>query len=308
MKILVCDRISDEALTLLRERGGFSVDVKEGMSEQQLKEVIVDCDAIVVRSATKVTKDVISSAKRLRVIARGGVGLDNIDVEEAKRRGIEVINTRAASSVSVAELTIGLMISSCRDIPLADSSLRQGKWEKKKLMGIELMGKTLGILGIGNIGFEVARRAASFGMKLVGYDPAFIDQIPERIKSCGIEMVGFEQLLKSSDFITLHLPLLPETRHLIGRREFEMMKDGVTIINCARGGIIDEDALLHYLKVGKVRRACLDVYEVEPPVGNPLLKEYRVIATPHIGAATVEGQSRIGIEIAEMLIQKLKSS
>ncbi|MBL7074710.1 3-phosphoglycerate dehydrogenase [candidate division KSB1 bacterium] len=298
MKVLVCDPMSKEAIELMKE-GGLEVDARSGISKEELLGCVSQYDALVVRSATKVTRDVIDRADRLKVIARGGVGLDNIDVAAAREKGIAVFNTPGASAISVAELAIGLMFACVRDIDKATSSTKSGKWEKKRFMGKELYGKTLGFVGAGNIGIEVARRALALGMKVIVSDPV---PRPE-LKELSIPAVALEELLRSADVISIHAPLTDETNHLIGKKEFEKMKDGVVLIDCARGGIVDEKALLDALKSGKVSRAALDVFEVEPPKDNPLLSHENVIATPHIGASTWEGQHRVGIEVAQKMLK-----
>ncbi len=290
-KVLITDPIAPEGVKLLRE-SGFSVDEQPEWKGGKLIENIKGYHAIIVRSATKVTAEVIEAADELKVIGRAGVGLDNIDLEAAKKHGIKVFNTPGATAISVAELALGFMLSCARWIPRADRSIRNGKWEKKKFKGIELYGKTLGIVGIGRIGTELAKRASALGMSVIAYDPF--------VKWHDIaKLVELDELLKEADFISLHLPLTEETRHLISAREFELMKDGAVLINAARGGIVDEAALVEALKSGKLRCASLDVYEHEPlPEDSPLRELDNIVMTPHIGAQTVEGQRRAGIEIA----------
>ncbi len=301
-RVLIADPLAKEAVGILK-KGGLEVVEKTGMKPEELIACIGEYNAIVVRSATKVTKEVIDAGKKLEVIGRGGVGLDNIDVDYAEKRGIKVINTPTAPSISVAEITIGHLLALARSIPQATASLKAGKWEKKKFKGFEVYGKTLGIIGIGRIGQEVAVRALGLGMKVCTYDP--FGGFHASIHAPQMATSTFEQLLQDSDFITLHVPLTDETRNMLGEKEFGMMKNGVVIINCARGGVIDEKVLLEALKSGKVKGACLDVFEQEPPVDNPLLKLDNVVATPHIGSATVEGQSRVGTEIANMVVENL---
>ena len=303
-KVLISDPLAKEAVDILK-KGGLEVVEKTGMKPEELIACIGEYNAIVVRSATKVTKEVIDAGKKLEVIGRGGVGLDNINVDYAEKRGIKVINTPMAPSISVAEITIGHLLALARSIPQATASLKAGKWEKKKFKGFEVYGKTLGIIGIGRIGQEVAVRALGLGMKVCTYDP--FGGFHTSIHAPQMATSTFEQLLQDSDFISLHIPLTDETRHMLGKKEFEVMKDGVVIINCARGGVIDEKALLEALKSEKVKGACLDVFEQEPPGDSPLLKLDNVVATPHIGSATVEGQSRVGSEIANMVVENLTS-
>jgi D-3-phosphoglycerate dehydrogenase len=249
-----------------------------------------------------VTREVIQAGKNLKAIGRAGIGLDNIDTEAAKERGIKVLNTPGATTISVAELTMGHMLALARHIPQATASLKAGKWEKKQFMGTELYGKTLGIIGVGRIGREVAKRASAFGMDIVAYDP-YVREAD--VRDLGLKLLPLEDLLQYSDYITIHVPLTPETRHMLGKREFELMKPGVRIINCARGGVIDEQALYEALVSGKVAGAALDVFEEEPPKDNPLLKLDNVIGTPHLGASAEEGQLRAGVEIAEKMIAAL---
>jgi len=280
------------------------VDEKTDLSVEQLKSEIANYDAIVVRSATKVRAEIIDAATNLKLIVRAGVGLDNIDVEYAKNKGIEVRNTPAASSNSVAELALGHLISLARYISRGTVSVRSGKWEKKALKGIEIYGKTLGIVGIGRIGQSLAKKATALGMKVVAYDK-FVDKspLPEIV-----EMVPFDQLLADSDFISLHIPFDPKVGATIGKPEIEKMKDGVRILNCARGGVIDEVALAEALASGKVAGAALDVFATEPPASdNPLLAQENVSFTPHIGASTVEAQARVGAEAASTVIEFAKA-
>jgi D-3-phosphoglycerate dehydrogenase len=301
MKILVSDAIAEEGIAKLRE-AGFEVEVKTGLKPEELIKAIPEYDGLIVRSATKVTREVIQAGKNLKAIGRAGIGLDNIDTEAAKERGIKVLNTPGATTISVAELTMGHMLALARHIPQATASLKAGKWEKKQFMGTELYGKTLGIIGVGRIGREVAKRASAFGMDIVAYDP-YVREAD--VRDLGLKLLPLEDLLQYSDYITIHVPLTPETRHMLGKREFELMKPGVRIINCARGGVIDEQALYEALVSGKVAGAALDVFEEEPPKDNPLLKLDNVIGTPHLGASAEEGQLRAGVEIAEKMIAAL---
>jgi len=300
MKVLVCDPIAEKGIEMLKN-AGFEVEVKTGMSKEELLKEIKTPDAIIVRSATKVTKEVIESAENLKLIVRGGVGIDNIDVEAAKSKGIEVLNTPTASTVSVAELVMGMMLSLVRSLNVADRSMKQGKWEKKKFKGIELSGKTLGLIGAGRIACAVAVRAKSFDMKVIAYDPYVSDEV---FKKFEIERKdNLDDLLKEADIISIHTPLTEETKGLINRESIEKMKDGAILINCARGGIVDENALYEALKNGKLYGAGLDVYEKEPPEESPLFELDNVILTPHIGAATKEAQLRVGIDSAQKIIE-----
>jgi len=304
MKVLVSDPIAEEGVQKLRE-AGFAVDERPGLPPEELLQIIADYDGLIVRSATKVTRQVIEHGVNLKAIGRAGIGLDNIDLEAARERGIKVLNTPGATSISVAELTIGHMLALARHIPQATASLKAGRWEKKKLMGTELYGKTLGIIGLGRIGREVAKRALALGMDLIAYDP-YIKE--ESVRELGVKLLPLDDLLAHADYITIHVPLTPETHHLLGEREFAKMRDGVRIVNCARGGVVDEKALYQALVSGKVAGAALDVFEEEPPKDNPLLQLENVIATPHLGASTVEGQRRAGVEIAEKMIEALGGS
>lgn len=298
MKVLISDPIAKEGIEILRN-SGFEVMEKTGMAPEELIKTIPDFDAIIVRSATKVTKEVIEAGKKLRVIGRAGVGLDNVDAEAAKAKGIKVVNTPAATSISVAELALGMMLSAARMIPQATASTKAGKWEKKRFHGFELFGKTLGIIGIGRIGTELAKRAKAMGMDVLAYDPL--------VKSSDYaKLVDFDTLLKESDFISLHIPKTKETTHILNKSAFEKMKTGVVIVNCARGGVVDEDALYDAIVSGKVKVACLDVYENEPAKEHKLFSLEQVILTPHIGAQTEEGQQRAGVQIAELVRDALK--
>lgn len=300
-RVLVCDPVAKEAVKKM-EDGGLTVDVKTEMSPEELLSTVADYEAMVVRSATKVTADVIAAGKNLKVIARGGVGLDNIDQEAAKAKGITVVNTPAASSVSVAELAMAHMLAISRFIPQANASMTAGKWEKKKFKGVELFKKTLGVIGIGRIGQEVAKRALGFEMKVLAYDP-YLTQ--DKLGGLDVELVGLDQLLAEADYITLHMPHTDETHYLLGDAEFAKMKDGVRIVNCARGGVVKESALLQAMNSGKVAFAALDVFESEPVTGNEFTSLPNVSLTPHVGASTSDGQFRVGIEVAEKLIDLL---
>lgn len=297
MKILITDGLSKEGQKILKEAGiDFDVQFYE---LKDLINVIPNYDGILVRSATNVPKEVIDTGKNLKLIARGGAGIDNIDHKYAKSLGIPVLNTPAANSHSVAELVVAHLFALARFIPLANITMREGKWEKKSFAkGIELAGKTIGIIGFGKIGQIVAKLALGIGMKVLAYD------VIEIKTDLDVKIVGFEELLKNSDFITLHTPKQPQP--LIGAKEIDMMKPGVLIINCARGGVIDEKALLNGLNSGKVGGAGLDVYSQEPPFNLELIRHPRVSATPHIGASTIEAQDRVGVEIAQKIVATLK--
>ncbi len=303
-KVLVTDHISEEGIKKLREFA--EVDIELELSKEELKERIAGYDALIVRSGTKVTKEIIEAGSRgkLKVIGRAGVGVDNIDVEAATERGIMVVNAPEANTISAAEHTIAMLLSLSRKIPTANISLKSGRWERKKHMGVEVNDKVLGVIGLGRVGSEVARRAKGLGMRVVAYDP-FISA--ERARELGIALSSFNEVLSAADFISLHTPLTKDTHHLIGEKEFELMKDGVRVINCARGGIIDEGALRDALKSGKVAGAALDVFEHEPPGENELLAMEEVIVTPHLGASTEEAQKAAAMVIAEEVIEALKN-
>ncbi len=298
-KILVADSLAQEAFGKLQAIPDFEVTLKTGMDEEELVKTIPDYQAVVVRSATKVTRKAIEAAVNLELIVRAGIGLDNIDLAAAKAKGIQVANTPAATSISVAEHAFGLMLATVRNHGKANLSMKEHKWEKKILSGTEVYEKTLGIIGVGRIGQEVAKRAIAFGMKVVAYD------IIEVKTNLDIKQVSLDELLTQADIITLHLPLTDETRHMISDKEFNKMKDGVILINASRGGIVDEKALLSALESGKVRAAAMDVFEKEPPENFTLIDHPNVIATPHIGAAAKEGQTRAGMEVVTILKERL---
>ncbi|MDD5692407.1 MAG: phosphoglycerate dehydrogenase [Candidatus Omnitrophica bacterium] len=299
IKVLVSDALSGEGLKVFQESKELTVDVKTDLKPDALKEIIKDYDALVVRSATKVTKDVIEAAKKLKFIGRAGVGLDNVDLEAATQKGIIVMNTPAGNTISTAEHTFSMILALSRNIPQANSSTKKGEWKRSKFMGVELYGKVLGVVGFGRIGSEVAKRALSFGMKILAYDPFLSADVAESI---GVEIAELKKVLQESDYITVHTPLTDETRHMISDKEFALMKKGVRIINCARGGIIDEPALVKALKEGKAAGAAMDVFESEPlSPENELLKMDNVIITPHLGASTEEAQVNVAVEVAEIV-------
>jgi D-3-phosphoglycerate dehydrogenase len=297
MKVIVSDSIADAGVEMMRQ-AGIEVDVKTGLAPEELERAIGDYDVIIVRSATQVRKPLIEAAKNLKLIVRAGVGLDNVDVAYAKSKGIEVANTPAASSNAVAELTVGYLFALARRIPQTTASMRTGKWEKKRFKGSEIAGRTLGLVGYGRIGWLVAKKALALGMDIVAYDPYVADP-----RGLEMEFASLEELFQRADYISLHLPLTDETRNLIDTPQFEMMKDGVRIVNCARGGTINEDALYEAIRSGKVAGAALDVYLEEPARDNKLFELDEVIGSPHIGAATVEAQHRVSVEVAERVIE-----
>ncbi|HEY9166111.1 MAG TPA: phosphoglycerate dehydrogenase [Candidatus Kryptonia bacterium] len=302
MKILITDPI-EQVCTDILQKEGMEVDAKPGLPPDEIKKIIGGYDALIVRSGTKVTADIIAEAKSMKVIGRAGAGVDNIDVPAATRKGIIVMNTPGGNTVSTAEHTMALMLSMARNIPQSYRDLQGGKWERKKYMGTELLGKTLGIVGLGKVGREVASRAKAFGMNVIGYDPLLA---PENAANLGLELVPLEEIFHKSDFITVHTPLTEETRGLLGEKTFPLCKQGVRVINCARGGIIDEQALLKALESGKVAGAALDVYMKEPPGENPLFNHPKVVATPHLGASTEEAQEKVAKQIGEQLVDFFK--
>jgi len=301
MKILIAEKVSPATLKVFRDEPDFEVITHEQMGD--LATAVRDADALVVRSATDVNAKLIDSTQKLRVIGRAGVGVDNVDAEAATRKGIVVMNTPGANAIAVAEHTIGLMISLARFIPKADQTTRAGKWEKKSLQGTELKGKTLGIIGLGRVGVEVARRAKAFGMKVLAYDPFVSQQLARDLE---IELVGLDALYASSDYISLHVGLTLQTSGMINAGSIAKMKKGVRLVNCARGELIDDAALLQALNSGQVAGAALDVFSHEPPKENPLLAAANVIATPHIAGSTNEAQELVGVQIALQVKEYLK--
>lgn len=303
MNILVTDSLAPQGLEVFERTPGFKVDVRLGLKPPELKKSIGDYHGWVIRSGTKVTADLIEAAENLKVIGRAGVGVENIDVEAASKKGIVVMNTPGGNNVTTAEHTITLMLSLARHIPQAVASLKAGQWKRDKFMGVELCNKTLGVIGLGNVGRIVAERAVGLRMKVIGHDPFVLSENAARL---GVELVSLEEIFKRSDFITVHVPLTNETRGLINRKAIAKMKKGVRIINCARGGIVDEKDLAEALKEGKVAGAALDVYVDEPPSpDHPLVKMEQVITTPHLGASTDEAQLNVAIAVAEQMVDFL---
>ncbi len=296
-KILICDKIANEGIKLMEEKG-YQITKAWNTPKTELPNITGEYHALIVRSATKVNAELLSNAKKLRVIARAGEGLDNIDLKKAKELGITVVNTPHVSYLSVAELTIGHLLALARHIVEGTTSLREGKWKKDELMGIEVNGKNLGVIGCGYIGKTVERLAISIGMKVLVVE-----------KECAYNrFVPLDDMLPQADFITIHVPLTPNTRHMISTKEFNMMKDGVMIIDCSRGGVVDQEALYNALVSGKVKAAAVDVFEEEPPKNSKLLTLKNVIATPHIGAQTEEAQLKASIQIANKVIETLEKS
>ena len=302
MRILVTDDLEQSGVDILR-REGFEVDARTSVPPEELEKIISSFEALVVRSATQVTADVIAAASSMKVIGRAGTGVDNIDVGEATRRGILVMNTPGGNTISAAEHTVSMLLSLARNIPQAHMSLARGEWNRKKYIGTEVFEKTVGVVGLGKIGREVAFRCQGLGMKVVGYDPILANEVAQKLK---IELVSLDELFRRSDFISLHTPLNNETRGLLNDDSLSRCKHGVRIINCARGGIIDEGALLRALQSGRVAGAALDVFETEPPKGSLLLVHEHVIATPHLGASTEEAQEKVAIQIAHQVADALR--
>lgn len=303
MKVLISDSLSKKGIEILTQEKEITVDYRPKIEKELLLNIIENYDILIVRSGTKVTREVIERGKNLKLIGRAGEGVDNIDIEAANEKGIIVMNTPGVNTISAAEHTIALLLSLSRNIPQACNSLKNKKWEREKFIGAEITGKTLGIIGIGKIGKEVAKRAKGLQLKVIGYDPYISEEVAQKI---GVELVNFEEILSRSDFLTFHIPLNKETRHLIGKKEFEKMKKGVKIINCARGGIIDENALIEAIKEGKVSAVALDVFEKEPPFDSPIIEMENVICTPHLGASTKEAQEKVAEEIARQVIDFVK--
>ncbi len=295
-KVLISDKIFEEGIKLLEEKG-YQVTRAWDTPKSELPKIIADYDVLIVRSATKVKGELLDNAKKLKVIGRAGEGLDNIDFKKVNSLGIALVNTPHVSYMSVAELTIGHLLALARGIVQGTISLREGKWEKEKLIGTEVNGKTLGIIGCGYIGKTVERLAISLGMKVLGVEECVYDRF-----------VPLAEMLPQADFITIHVPLTPHTKHMISTKEFNMMKDGVMLIDCSRGGVVDQEALYQALVSGKVKGAALDVFEDEPPKNSKLLTLNNVIATPHVGAQTYEAQLKASVQIAKRVIEALEKN
>lgn len=296
IKLLVTDELSEEGLEMLRRGGQVQVDIRPNIPHAELMSVIGDYDALIIRSGTKVTAEVIEAGKNLKVVGRAGVGVDNVDVKAATRRGILVMNTPSANIISAAEHTMAMMMSLARNIVWADASLKKGEWKRSKFTGFELNGKTLGIVGIGRVGGEVAKRAKSFQMKLVGFDPYIPPEVAVKL---GVRLMPLEQVIEEADVITVHAALTPTTHHLIGKELIAKMKPNAIILNVARGELIDEEALYEALKDKRIAGAALDVFEKEPPTGSKLLTLDNIVVTPHLGASTKEAQEKVSVEMAE---------
>ena len=301
-RVLVSDNLAEEGIEIFRSTEGIEVDVETALGPEELKAVIPEYDAIAIRSATKLTEDVIAVANKLKVIGRAGIGVDNVDTQAATKKGIVVMNTPEGNTITTAEHAVSMLLSMARRIPQASMSTKSGKWEKKRFIGKEVFNKTLGIIGIGRIGRIVADRAKGLHMNVIAFDP-FIRA--EAVTQLGVEMVSLEELLQRADFITIHTPKTKETANLIDERAIEKMKPGAYIVNCARGGLVNEQALYDGIVSGKIAGAALDVYESEPPNDNPLLKLEQVICTPHLGASTEEAQVNVAVAVAQQITDYL---
>ena len=305
-RVLVTDTLADSGLAILRAASDVDLDYRAGLKGDELLAAVAESDALITRSGTAVTPELVSSGDRLRIIGRAGVGLDNVDVDACTARGILVINAPTANIMSATEHTMAMLLALCRSIPEAHASVKRGEWTRSKFMGIELNGKTLGIIGLGRIGSRVTVRARGFGMHVIAYDPYIAPTAFERV---GAEQVTLDELLSRSDVITVHTPLTEETRGMIGTTEIGKMKDGVILVNCARGGVYEEQALATALDLGKVGGAAVDVYVDEPPPpDHPLLQAKNIILSPHIGANTIEAQDRVALQTAEMVVEALRGS
>lgn len=303
-KIIITDSVDSKSVDVLKD-AGYEVDYKPGLPKDEIKKIISNYHGLIVRSDTKVTSDLIALMDNMEVIGRAGSGVDNIDSTAATRKGIIVMNTPGGNTISTAEHTMSLMLSMCRNIPQADASIKKGKWDRKSFKGTELYGKTLGVVGLGKIGREVAYRSKAFGMNVIGYDPLLSEEAAAKMN---LQMVPLEQIFSDSDIITAHVPLDDKTKNLLSEKTFSLCKKGVKVINCARGGIINEDDLLAALNSGQVSAAALDVYISEPPdFSHQLLSHHKVVTTPHLGASTDEAQEKVAIQIAEQIVDLFKN-
>jgi len=299
MKILIADPLGNDGLQLLKKQPGYEVVERPGLSKKELLGIIGRFDALIVRSATKADSDVVTTGKKLRVIARAGVGTDNIDIKAASKRGIVVTNTPGANTLAAVEHTFALMLALCRKVPQADAAVKAGEWGRSRFVGTQLFGKTLGVIGLGRIGAQVATRAQAFEMNVLASDPYLSEA---RARELGLKLVSLPKLLKESDFVTLHAPSTEATRGLMSAQNLARMKKGARLINCARGDLIDEAALYKVLKSGRLAGAALDVYRAEPPTGSPLLKLDNVVLTPHLAASTAEAQAQVSLQVARQVI------
>jgi D-3-phosphoglycerate dehydrogenase / 2-oxoglutarate reductase len=302
-KVLISDNLAVEGQKVLKADSQIELDAREKVSPEELLKIIKDYDALIIRSASKVTKEVLDAAPKLKVIGRAGVGIDNIDVAEATRHGVIVMNTPDGNTISTAEHTFSMMMALSRNIPQADQSMKSGKWERKKFMGTELYGKVLGIVGLGRIGSELAKRAQSFGMTIMAFDP-FLTK--EKADQMDVKLASLDEITTQADYITVHTPKNKETAGLFGKKQFEKMKSSARIVNCARGGIVNQDDLKEALKNNTIAGAALDVYDAEPPTDEELFTLPNIVLTPHLGASTEEAQVNVGIVMAEQVIDALK--
>ena len=299
-RVLVSDKLDKQGVAALEAADGIDVDVKVGLKPEEQQAIIGDYDGLIVRSATKVNAALLAKATKLKIVIRAGIGIDNIDVAACKEKGVVVENTPRGNVVSAAEQAIALLLSLARMVPAASQTTKSGVWEKSKFMGLQITGKTLGVIGTGNIGAVVVDRAQGLKMNVIAFDPVLTD---EKAKAMGVTKVSLDELLAQADFITMHVPLVAGTKHLLNDGAFAKMKKGVLIVNAARGGVIDEAALLRAIETGIVRGAALDVFEVEPAqADHPLFARDEVIATPHLGASTVEAQINVAVEAAEQIV------
>lgn len=304
-KVLVSDPISDLGIQQLVDAEDIVVDKKPGLSEDELVAIIGDYDALLVRSQTTVTEKILEAGKKLKVVGRAGVGVDNINLDAATKLGVIVINAPDGNTITTCEHTFAMMMALARHIPQAYKKTTEGTWDRKSFLGVELRNKTLGVLGMGRIGSEVASRAQAFGMNILGFDPFLTE---ERAQKLGVKLATVDEIIRNADFMTVHTPLTPETKHMIAKAQFEVMKPGMRIVNCARGGIIDEIALIDAINEGIVAGAAFDVFEVEPPAADhPFLTHPKVIVTPHLGASTVEAQENVAIDVSEQVIHILRN-
>lgn len=301
-KVLISDPLGDRGLEILKRESSIQTEVRTGLPAPELKKIIDQYDAIIVRSGTHLTADLIAAAKRLKVIGRAGVGVDNVDLEAATKQGVIVMNTPEGNTISTCEHTLSLLLSLARNVPQSYNSVKRGEWKRNQFIGAELNGKTLGVIGFGRIGREVCFRAAAFGMKILVHDP-FIAK--ESLRQAGVEFTDLDSLIAKSDFITVHVPLTDQTKNMIDQKAFSKMKKGAFLINCARGGLVDEKALYEAIQSGRIRGAALDVFAEEPPQSNPLLGLDQVIATPHLGAATQEAQENVAVAVVEQVVDAL---
>jgi len=302
IRVLISDDMSKKAVEIL-QKAGFSVDVKVGLKPEELAAIIGEYHGLGVRSATKVTAAILQNPGKLKIIGRAGVGVDNIDLKAAAAKGVMVINTPQGNAAAAAEMAVSLMFALARKVPQASESIRQGIWEKKKFMGVEIAGKTLGVIGLGNIGRQAAERGVGLKMSVIGYDP-FVKS--ESGLPAGVKLASLDEVIAKSDFITLHVPLSADTKDLFNAATIAKMKKGSYLINCARGGVVNEDAVLEALKSGQLAGAALDVFAKEPPDPSPLFQHENLIASPHLGASTKEAQEKVAIELAEVFVGYLK--